>query len=115
RVAQFTGTPLLRVPRHPLTAARFAWKALEQGSIDWNTRFREDLAPAMLSGVGAHAIRPMPGLSTAAASLTLGTYAHARGWPIPVGGSQAIVDALADDLRAHGGTIITETEVTSLD
>ena len=115
RVAQFTGSALLQVPRHPLTAARFGWKALEQGSLDWNTRFREDLAPAMLTGVGAHAIRPMPSLASAAAALTLGTYAHARGWPIPRGGSQAIVDALADDLRLHGGTIITDTEVGSLD
>ncbi|MDH6182597.1 phytoene dehydrogenase-like protein [Microbacteriaceae bacterium SG_E_30_P1] len=114
RVAQYTGTPLVSVPAHPLTAVRFGLKALEQGSIDWNTRFREDLAPAMISGVAAHAIRPMPSLAAAAAALSLGTYAHARGWPIPVGGSQAIADALADDLRAHGGTIITDTGVTSL-
>ncbi len=115
RVAQFTGSALLQVPRHPLTALRFGLRALEQGSIDWNTRFREDVAPALLTGVGAHAIRPMPSLATAAASLSLGAYAHARGWPIPVGGSRAITDALADDLRAHGGTIITDTEVGSLD
>ena len=114
RVAQFTGSPLLSAPRHPVTALRFGWKALEQGSIDWNTRFKDDVAPAMLSGMGAHAIRPMPSLSSAAVSLSLGAYAHARGWPIPVGGSQAIVDAMADDLRAHGGTIITGSEVTSL-
>ena len=114
KVAQFTGSPLLSAPRHPLTALRFGWRALEQGSIDWNTRFREDLAPAMLSGIGAHTIRPMPSLAAAAVSLSLGAYAHARGWPIPLGGSQAIVDALADDLRAHGGTIITGSEVSSL-
>lgn len=115
RVAQFTGGSLLQVPRHPATALRFGWKALEQGSIDWNTRFREDEAPAMLSGVGAHAIRRMPSLASAAAALSLGTHAHARGWPIPIGGSQAIVDALADDLRAHGGRIYLDTHVSSLD
>lgn len=115
RVAQFTGSPLLQVPRHPLTAFRLGWRALEQGSVDWNTRFSRDEAPSMLSGVGAHAMRPMPGLSPAATSLTLGAYAHARGWPVPVGGSQAIVDALADDLRAHGGEIVVDTWVSSLD
>jgi len=115
RVAQFTGSQLLQLPRHPLTAALFGLRALEQGSPAWNLRFREDVAPAMLSGVAAHSIRPMPSLSTAGAALSLGTYAHARGWPVPVGGSQSIVGALADDLRAHGGEIVTDTEVASLD
>jgi len=115
RVAQIAGSSVLRIPNHPITLARLGWRLLEQGSIDWNTRFRDEVAPAMLSGVGAHAIRPMPGLSTAAAALSLGSYAHARGWPVPVGGSQAIVDAMAADLVAHGGEIITNTAVGSLD
>jgi phytoene dehydrogenase-like protein len=115
RVAQFTGSQLLQLPRHPTTAALFGLRALEQGSPAWNLRFREDVAPAMLSGVAAHSIVPMPSLSTAGAALSLGTYAHARGWPIPVGGSQSIVDALAADLRAHGGEIVTDTEIFSLD
>lgn len=115
RVAQFAGSSLLQLPRHPLTAARFGVRALEQGTGAWNHRFAGEEAPAMLSGVSAHAIRPMPSLATAAAALSLGSYAHARGWPIPVGGSQAIVDAMAEDIRAHGGTIVTGTDVTSLD
>ena len=115
RVAQFTGSQLLQLPRHPLTALQFGLRSLEQGSYAWNLRFTDDVAPAMLSGVGAHSIRPMPSLSTAGAALSLGTYAHAHGWPIPVGGSQAIVDALADDLHAHGGEIVTDTEIFSLD
>ncbi|CAH0194402.1 phytoene desaturase family protein [Plantibacter cousiniae (nom. nud.)] len=115
RVSQFTGGKLLQVPRHPVTVARFGLRALEQGSPAWNLRFREETAPAMLSGVAAHSIRPMPSLSTSAAALSLGAYAHARGWPIPVGGSQAIVDALAADLLAHGGEIVTGTEVRSID
>lgn len=113
-VAQFTGGSLLRVPRHPITAARFGLRSLEQGSPAWNLRFREDAAPAMLAGVGAHSILPMPSLSTAGAALSLGAYAHGHGWPIPVGGSQAIVDAMAADLLAHGGSIHTGVVVESL-
>ena len=115
RVARFAGSPLLRVPDDPVTALRFGWRALEQGSVAGSTRFTSDLAPSMLAGVGAHAIGRMPSLSAAAAALSLGTYAHARGWPSAIGGSQSIVNALADDLLAHGGSIVTGTEVRSVD
>jgi phytoene dehydrogenase-like protein len=114
-VSEFAGSTLLRLPRHPLTAARFGLRSLEQGTPLWNARFAEDTAPAMLSGVAAHAIRPMPSLATAGAGLSLAAYAHGRGWPIPVGGSQAIVDALAADLIAHGGTIMTGADITAID
>lgn len=115
QVAQFVGSTLLQLPRHPITALRFGLRSIEQGSRAWNARFEEDEAPAMLTGVAAHAIQRMPGLAAAGTALSLGAHAHARGWAIPVGGSQAIVDAMADDLRAHGGSILTDTEVTSLD
>jgi phytoene dehydrogenase-like protein len=114
RVAQFTLTPLLLLPRHPVTTLLFGLASLEQGSPAWNARFADDVAPAMLTGVAAHAIQRMPSLGTAAVALSLGAHAHARGWPIPIGGSQSIVDAMADDLRAHGGTISTGVDVTSL-
>ena len=114
QVAQFAGSQVLQLPRHPLTLARLGLRILEQGSRGWNLRFREDLAPAMLTGVNVHAIRPVPSLSTAAAGLVLATTGHARGWPIPIGGSRSIIDALADDLLAHGGEIVTGSEITSV-
>ncbi|MGV8857291.1 phytoene desaturase family protein [Rhodoglobus sp.] len=114
-VTNFTNNQLLRIPRSPIAAAAYALRVLEQGSPAWNMRFRESIAPAMLAGLSAHAIGPMPRLSSAGAGLLLGAQAHARGWAIPVGGSQGIVDVMANDLRAHGGTITTGTEVDSLD
>lgn len=113
-VAQFTGSPLLRVPSHLISTLLFGLRALEQGSPAWNLRWQDDAAPALLAGTGAHSVRPMPSLGTAGTALALATSAHAGGWPIAVGGSQSIVDALADDLRAHGGTIETDAEITSL-
>ncbi len=115
RVSDFTGDTLLRVPRDIPTAAAFGAASLEQGGPLWNARFREDIAPAMLTGVAAHTILPLPGLGSAGAGLALTAYAHAKGWPIPIGGSQSIIDAMADDLRRHGGELITGHEVTSLD
>lgn len=114
RVAQFAGSSLLRVPDHPVTTALFGLRALEQGSPAWNLRWREAAAPALLSGVAAHSVQPMPSLSTSGAALALATAGHAGGWPIPIGGSQSIIDALVADLRAHGGTIETGVDITSL-
>ncbi|TXN31484.1 phytoene desaturase family protein [Lacisediminihabitans profunda] len=113
-VAQFSGSAVLQVPRHPLTVARLGLRVLEQGGRGWNSRFRDDVAPALLTGVFAHAVRPMPSLATAATGLVLGTTAHAQGWPIPIGGSQSIIDAMAADLIAHGGQIVTGTEIAHL-
>ena len=114
QVAQFAGSQVLQLPRHPITLARLGVRILEQGSRGWNLRFHDDLAPAMLTGVNVHAIRPVPSLSTAAAGLVLATTGHARGWPIPIGGSRSITDAMADDLLSHGGEIVTGTEITSI-
>ena len=113
-VAQFTGSNLLQVPRNPVVAARFGLAALSQGGPWWSLPFRTQKAPALLTGVIAHATLPLPSLAASAAGLALATYAHARGWPIPVGGSQAIADAMADDLRAHGGEVVTGAEIESL-
>jgi phytoene dehydrogenase-like protein len=114
QVAEFTGNQLLRIPRHPVTALRFGLRALEQGTAFWDWRFSGQVAPALLTGVSAHTIRALPSIATAGAGLTLATLAHAGGWPIPVGGSGAIVTAMVDDLLAHGGEIVTATEVRRL-
>ena len=113
-LVSFTGDSLLRVPTKPGVLAAFGLRMLEQGSPLWGLRFESDLAPAMVSGVAAHAILPLPGLAPAAGGLLLATLAHGVGWPIPVGGSQSIVETLAQDLLAHGGEIETSTEVTDL-
>ncbi|MDQ1580084.1 MAG: hypothetical protein QOD05_859 [Microbacteriaceae bacterium] len=113
RLTDFTGTQLLRWPRHPLTVFGYGRRVLEQGSPAWGARFRDDVAPAMLTGVAAHANGRMPSLTTAGTGLLLGAHAHAAGWGFPVGGSQVIADALADDFLAHGGRILLEHEVRS--
>jgi phytoene dehydrogenase-like protein len=113
-LTDFTGHQLLRLPHSPVTAARFALRTLDQGTRLWNSRFAQRAAPALLTGVMGHSMTRMPRLATAGAGLVLAAHAHARGWPIPVGGTQVIVDAMADDLLAHGGNIQVDTEVTSL-
>lgn len=93
-------------------AARLARRMLEQGTPAWGALRGED-ARALFTGVAAHTIAPMPSPVSAGAGLLLATLGHTVGWPVPVGGSQSIADALIDDLRAHGGVLQTGTEVTS--
>jgi phytoene dehydrogenase-like protein len=113
-VMDLTQHQLLRIPRDPLAAALFGLRTFEQGSPLWNARFHEPLAPALLSGVAAHAVSHLPSLAAAGAGLMLTALAHAQGWPIPLGGSVAIAAALASDIRAHGGLVRTGEPIDSL-
>ena len=78
-VAQFTGSQLLQVPRHPFVAARFGLTAIAQGGPWWDLPFRTEAPGALLSGVFAHTTVPLPSVAGAAAGMTLATYAHGFG------------------------------------
>lgn len=114
-VIDFTLSDKRSIPRDPLTTAQFGLAVLEQGSPLWGLRWREDEAAALLTGVGAHAIGRLPSLPLAGTAVMLGALAHVPGWALPVGGSQAITDAMVDDLRAHSAELTTDVEVTSYD
>ena len=105
--------PVLRVPDHPVTLARFGLRAVQPAS--WIARwFRTDAARALFGGVAAHAIHPLTRPMTTAAGLLLLVAGQRHGWPVAVGGSAAITDALASLLRAHGGRIETGRWVRDL-
>jgi phytoene dehydrogenase-like protein len=70
---------------------------------------------ALLGSVSAHAIGIYPSLATGGVGMLLTSLAHAVGWPIPVGGSQAITNALVDDLLAHGGSIETDCAIEAFE
>jgi phytoene dehydrogenase-like protein len=99
-------------PSSLLPALRLGLRILAQGTPAWGLLAGED-ARALFSGVAAHVISRMPSLASAGAGLMLATLAHAGGWPIPVGGTRAITDALIADLLAHGGELTAGVEVTS--
>ncbi|MCV7315812.1 NAD(P)/FAD-dependent oxidoreductase [Mycolicibacillus parakoreensis] len=101
------------LPSGPATVARLGLRMLWQGTRAWNARLADEDARALFTGVAAHTISTMPSLTSAGAGMLLATLAHTVGWPIPAGGSQAIVEALLADLRAHGGSAHADTEVTA--
>lgn len=103
------------VPPSLPSALRLGLRMLAQGTPAWGSLagfLNGSDARALFTGVAAHVISPMPSLTAAGAGLMLATLAHSVGWPIPVGGSQAITDALIADLRAHGGVLTAGVEVT---
>jgi phytoene dehydrogenase-like protein len=105
--------PVAHVPRHPLLLAGFGLRALQPASLVVR-RWRDEPARGLFGGVAAHAFRPLTSPTSASVGLALVLSAHRFGWPVPRGGSRAISDALAADLRQHGGTIETGRTVASL-
>lgn len=104
----------IAVPRHPLLFAQFGLRALH--SIDQLARsqFQTEEAKALVAGCGAHSFVSFEAAFGAAFSLVLGITAHAVGWPVARGGSQAIVDALVGHLATLGGEVELDHNVTNL-
>ena len=106
--------PLLSVPRHPLAMARFGMRAVLPATVV-RRRFDGERAAALFGGCAAHSFLPLSRPLSASFGLLLAASGHAVGWPVAVGGSQVVVDALAARLREAGGTIHTDRRITSLD
>jgi len=105
--------PVISVPRHPIAMAGFGVHALQPAT--WVARrFESDEAAALFGGCAAHAILPLTRPLTAAFGLMLAGSAHADGWPVAAGGSQAVADALAARLKELGGEVRTGVHVRSL-
>ncbi|MCV7032171.1 phytoene desaturase family protein [Mycobacterium sherrisii] len=102
--------PLLRVPRHPLTLARFGAPTLLPAST-FARVFRTEAGRALFGGVAAHAFRPLHYPMTSAIGMGIITAGHRHGWAVAQGGSQAIADAMVSLLRDLGGTIETGVRV----
>lgn len=112
-VHEFTQGPMIGIPRHPLVAARFGLRGLWPATVLAH-RFRHEETRGLLAGLAAHACLPLNRPFTGGMGVTLGLMGHAVGWPVAEGGSQAVVDALAAVVRAHGGEIVTDHHVTEL-
>lgn len=112
-MSQFLGP--LRPPRQPLMMAAFGARALPPAGLLARTVFRGERARAVFAGMAAHAIMPLHWPATAAFGLMLGVLAHAVGWPVARGGSQAVADALAAYLATMNARIKTGWLVKTVD
>ncbi|MBC2865251.1 phytoene desaturase family protein [Streptomyces mexicanus] len=113
-VRDFMSLPLTALPRDPVTLARFGLAGLPPST--WlMRRFSGERAKTLFAGLVAHVMAPLGTFATGAIGLVFALAAHARGWPLARGGSQAISDALAAYLKDLGGAVHTDFEVKRLD
>ncbi|MQT03103.1 phytoene desaturase family protein [Streptomyces jumonjinensis] len=104
----------LRGPSGLRAAPALLSRVLLHGTRLGPRSFQGEEARALLAGAAAHMIGPLPSLPGAAVGLLLAQLAHGPGWPLPRGGSRSIAEAMAADIRAHGGTLHTGQEITDL-
>jgi phytoene dehydrogenase-like protein len=104
-----------RIPRHPVMLARFGVNALQPATFFAEHRFKDEKTRGFFAGLAAHSILPLETAATTAFGIVLALSGHLIGWPIPRGGSQRIVDAMAARLKALGGEIETGVQVRDLD
>ena len=106
--------PLLHIPRHPFLLARFGLPALLPSTMLARTAFAHPRTRALFAGCAAHSVMPLESPLSSAIALVLASAAHTVGWPVSVGGSQSLADALAAHLTSLGGTIHLDHPVHTL-
>lgn len=107
--------PLPIIPHHPLVTGAFGLKAVQSAYGLAKRVFSTEQARALFMGYAAHSILPLEWPGTAAAGLLIGSSAHAIGWPVAKGGSQALANALVAYLQSLGGQIQTGWDIKSLE
>lgn len=106
--------PLSLLPRHPLLLARMgACGALPAATLA-RRAFQELRTRALFAGISAHSCLSLTQPFSSSFGIVMAAAAHAVGWPIPRGGSQAITDALIAHLRSLDGVLQTSTPVERL-
>jgi phytoene dehydrogenase-like protein len=105
----------LRLPRHPITLARFGLPGLLPLTTLTRLRFKDERTRALLAGLGGHSELPLRKAGTSAFALIFAVSAHVAGWPVAAGGAGSVTQALASLLRSLGGTVLTGRTVRSLD
>ncbi len=115
RLADGVLDPLARPPRAPLETLAFGAAGIWPTTAVNRFAFRDEPARALLAGLAADATLDLAEPMTTGIGLLLGALGHGVGWPVAVGGSQAIADALVARLRSLGGEVRTGERVTSVD
>lgn len=114
-LAQDILQPILQLPRHPLLLARMGACGALPAAVLGRLAFEGVRARSLMAGLAAHSFLSPSQPFSASFGIVMAAAAHAVGWPIPRGGSQAITDALIAYLQSLGGVVQTSTPVERLE
>src|ERR1051326_7231513 len=106
--------PVHLLSRHPLLMASLGLKLLHSAK-SLEARFRSERTRALFAGMAAHSFLSLDEAPSGVLGIMIAVAAHAVGWPIPRGGSQAISDALCAHLEKLGGIVHTSARVNRLE
>jgi len=105
--------PVHLLSRHPFLMARLGLKLL-RSARSIASRFQSEPTRALFGGVAAHSFLCLDEAPSGVFGIMIAVAAHAVGWPIPRGGSQAISDSLCAHLAKLGGKVHTSARVNRL-
>jgi phytoene dehydrogenase-like protein len=106
--------PTALPPNAPRELVEVGLRGLWPTTTTMRFGFRDEPARALFAGIAVHGAVDLHEPVTSAIALLLGGLAHGVGWPVAVGGSQAIADALVARLESLGGELRTGHRVTAL-
>jgi phytoene dehydrogenase-like protein len=106
--------PQPAIPQHPWLMARFGMSAFSSAARI-AARFQSERTRALFAGLAAHSFLSFDEVLSGALGMLLAIPAHAVGWPVPRGGSQAITNALCGYLEKLGGAVHTSSRIDSLE
>jgi len=105
--------PPTRFPRHPFLMAHFGLHATSS-ALAISRRFHSERTRALFAGLAAHSFLALDEILSGVFGLLMAIPAHAVGWPIARGGSQALTNALCGFLSSLGGEVKTSARVERL-
>jgi phytoene dehydrogenase-like protein len=114
RLADGVLAPLDLPPAAPAALARFGVRGLWPAAALARAALRGERSRALLAGLAAHSMLDLNAPVTAGYGLFLGMLGHHVGWPVAVGGSQSLADALVARVCELGGELVTDSPVRSL-
>lgn len=103
----------LKFPASPVSFLRFGVQGLKSANL-LAKNFSTREVRGLWAGMAAHSIQPLNHLTTSAIGLVLLSAAHRCSWPIPIGGSESIANALSSYFISLGGSIETNLYIKSL-
>jgi phytoene dehydrogenase-like protein len=106
--------PVVRMPRHPVVAARNGLPSLAPADLLARRVFADPRTRGLFAGIAAHTIQPLDRPLTSAIAIVMGAAGHAHGWPVAAGGSAAIWRAMVGYLEDLGGEVVCGERVRHL-